>query len=243
MLGTGDPVPWERTADGNEVTLVRGRPIAAAGYGLKLLALDKLFAISMVSAEFDGDARLFEHRASVLIDYGAAAECYGIYEWDGDADSSSPCTPSFCLRHGKYDRGKDYAGFSMAADKLAYVLNNQTIESTICFHAASELRDVSSLLERAAEFVRAGFGFVQVNRAHSAVGGLKVAFDVKGVHIEMFYIPTSMRNDIIDTWVLDMEEAFRRAAILRRINPTDNRIRISFNSCLLDRLQRVQEGI
>lgn len=234
-----DRVDWERAPGISQISLVRGRLISHAGYALKRIGLEKMAGVRLISAEFKGDLVLFEHRASVLVDSGRTAHFCGAYE-TAPSDHDMTQTPQMvCLRYASYDRDADYVAFARAPDKQEYVLGGQMIDADIRFCGRSDAAPVSDLIERAGEMILAGMPFEHVDRSHGAVGGLTAMFDVANVHCELFFVPTSKANRVLDDWVNDWEASFANMTSYAHVAPDGGKIRVSYNNSLFDRISRV----
>jgi hypothetical protein len=238
-LRSGEPVEWERADGICEFRLVRGRALTEPGYALKRMAIEKMIGVEMISAEFGGTYRLFEHRASVALDLGMAVRFFGAYESKEPESQVAEMTPRFCLRWSKYDRIADYAAFGRAVDKHAYVTRGQVLSSSIRFYTGVDVEAVGASIQRAAGIVHAGISFQKTGRSHPAVGGAWIILDVAEPSCQFFYVPTGVCSNALDSWLDEWQESFATIANRPGIAPDGGMIHVSYRSSIFDWLERV----
>lgn len=238
-MQSGDSIEWERASGIRKIAYVRGAAINNAGYRLMCLALEKMFGVEMISAEFNGTMLVFETAAQLIVDAGKSARFTGAYELAYELDDCAEHLPTVCLRSAVYERDADYEGFASAMDKKDYVLHGQVISSKIAFCDRRNLPRYIELINRSAAIMRSGIAFEEVTRTHIAVGGAKIGLNLAGMSVEIFHVPVTSANRELDEWMSQWQAFFNQIDSYDRIEPDDAKIRMSYRASVFDMIATV----
>jgi hypothetical protein len=236
-----DSIPWELTADGKAARLVSARPSPRRGaLALRLLAVEKMTAVSLVSAEFGGLPVVFEPAAEALVDSGARVDFMALYETALPGEGDPANLPTFCARRSVWVRGEDAARLDAAASSREYLVAGPQVASRLVFLTRDEGAALVRLYEEAGALVARGVAFEHTRREDVGWHDLRFTLIHGGTRFELSYSPFASKSEALERWARGWEEEFARLDFGGGRVPDDG-CRISYTGSLPELLASVSD--
>jgi hypothetical protein len=206
-----DSIPWELTADGKAARLVRARPSPrGSALALRLMAVEKMTAVSLVSAEFGGWPVVFEPASEALVDSGARVDFMALYETALPGEGDPAGLPAFCARRSVWVRDEDAGRLDAAASGNERPAAGSRIASRLVFLTRDEAAALVRLYEEAGSLVGRGVAVERARREDAVWHDLRFMFTLGGTRFELSYSPFASKSEALECWARAWEEAFAR---------------------------------
>lgn len=236
-----DSIPWELTADGKAARLVRTRPSTrGSALALRLLAVEKMTAVSLVSAEFGGTPVVFEPVAEALVDSGARVDFMALYETALPGEDDPSNLPAFCARRAVWVRDEDAGRLDAAASRKEYLVAGPQVASRLVFLTRDEAAALVRLYEEAGTLVARGVAIERARRESVRWHDLRFVFIHGGTRFELSYSPFVSKSAKLERWAREWEAEFARLDFDGGRVP-DEGCRISYNGSLPELLASVAD--
>jgi hypothetical protein len=236
-----DSIPWELNADGRAARLVRTRPSPRrSALARRLLAVEKMSAVSLVSAEFDGLPVVFEPAAEALVDTGARVDFMALYETALPGEGDPANLPAFCARRAVWVRDEDAGRLDAAANRKKYLVAGPQVASRLVFLTRDEAAALVRLYEEAGSLVARGVAVERTRREDVGWRDLRFRFTHGGTRFELSYAPSASKSESLERWARGWEEEFARLDFGGGRVPDDGG-RISYNGSLAELLASVSD--
>jgi len=237
-------IPWEKTADGVHAHLKESTGRFMIPVLLLLNTADrKMKEPELISADFQGEAVLFERRLGIFLRRGTATEYLGAYVPDEREDEDSTHQgrsiplPALCIRHAYWESTRDSQHFREAASMRQYVLGNAQIDSHILFLSTAMAQKIVLLLEEAEHMVQQGIGLRPASRDKPLWDSLEFELLNGGLHASLFYGLGTSENSVLEAWVTQWQQSFSMIDTASSVIP-DHGCFLSYPGSLMEILEK-----
>lgn len=236
-------IPWEKFEGSGHTTLGMNSRIRVVTATSKLLAILKIFDVSLLSAKFNGEELLFEPLVSILLEFSQEIKFLGIYESSVPEDESSTSIPSFCMRTCFWSKQVDIDEFAKHQDaqKLIqnYWLGENHILSENTFLNWNNCSKLQSAIQRLVDKTRHGLVLEKCHRSNPDINFIRCNVLEEDLDYTFAYSLFQNQCTELENLVSIMLE------ISGSINKTssfipDNGLRISYRLSLIDYLNRLK---
>jgi hypothetical protein len=236
-------IPWEKFEGSEHTTLGINPKIRVVPAASKLLAILKIFDVSLLSASFNGEEVFFEPLVSILLEFSREIKFLGIYESSISKDEFYPDIPSFCMRTCFWSKQVDSDEFSKHQDSQKIIQNywlkkNHVLSENI-FLDWKNCQKLQSTMQKLVNKSRRGLVLEKCHRSNPDINFIRCNILEEDLDYTFAYSLFQNQCTELESLVSIMFEVSESINKKYSFIP-DNGLQISYRLSLIDYLNRLK---
>lgn len=228
------PLPWELNEAGDCAFLhlpQAGQQLSRSKLWLRLFS--KLTEVSLISAEFMGEPKVFEPKLLVVREKLGEQHLMAVYVPVFEADESS-CAPDLCLRIGKVTLMSGYIHQDMKKLESSSPWQPEIVCKSI-FVNASKHKELLCIVSKLENYFYAG---MQLRRkppgSNRNLEYLHIILHCDDLKINMSFDTTQLNDSVLEQYVIRLDDSFSKLKDVESIVPDHGSCRLSYHDSVMD---------